>query len=278
MRFARIVAACAAMVVLGAVVLVSVGSSATPRQQAAAAQPATAVSAGAKHAPATSDGLGIAAGKIKHVWLIILENKSYDATFTGLNRNTYLWQTLPHQGVLLKNYYGTGHFSQDNYISLVSGQATEPDTQSDCPDYTHFAGHVDLTGSLHSNKNYGQMTSAAGPNAAPGANGCVYPAAVPTLFNQLDKAHVSWKGYAQDLGNPDPGALRTVSASSLVARRSRNPGCGLHRRAQPRQRRRHRPVRAQALPVPVVRVDSALGRLQREAHRQCVQQARRPVP
>jgi hypothetical protein len=139
------------------------------------------------------------------VWLIILENKSYDATFTGLNHNTYLWQTLPRQGVLLKNYYGTGHFSQDNYLSLVSGQATESDTQDDCPNYDHFAGHVDRSGSLHSNRNYGQMTSAAGPNAAAGANGCVYRASVPTLFNQLDKAHVSWKGYAQDLNNSDAG-------------------------------------------------------------------------
>jgi len=24
--------------------------------------------------------------------MIILENKSYDATFTGLNNNTYLWK------------------------------------------------------------------------------------------------------------------------------------------------------------------------------------------
>ena len=73
---------------------------------------------------AATDCCGIAPGKIKHVWLIILENKSYDATFTGLNNNTYLWKTLPAQGVLLKNYYGTGHFSLDNYISMVSGQAT----------------------------------------------------------------------------------------------------------------------------------------------------------
>jgi hypothetical protein len=75
---------------------------------------------------ARTDGLGIKPGLIKHVWLIILENKSYDASFTGLNNNTYLWQTLPSQGVLLKNYYGTGHFSLDNYVSLVSGQATQP--------------------------------------------------------------------------------------------------------------------------------------------------------
>ena len=78
---------------------------------------ASASSAGAPGpgwAAADRDGLGIRPGAIKHVWLIILENKSYDATFTGLNNNTYLWQTLPSQGVLLKNY-GTGHFSLDNY-------------------------------------------------------------------------------------------------------------------------------------------------------------------
>jgi Phosphoesterase family len=152
---------------------------------------------------ATRDDLGIRPGKIKHVWLIILENKSYDATFTGLNNNTYLWRTLPGQGVLLKNYYGTGHFSLDNYISLVSGQATQPDTQADCPDYDSFSGTVDTKGSLFTNRNFGQMASAQGPNAAAGSNGCVYPATVPTLFNQLDAKGVSWKGYAQDLGNPD---------------------------------------------------------------------------
>src|SRR5579871_1642623 len=117
--------------------------------------------AGAQASPDRSSQTGV-----KHVWLIILENKSYDATFTGLNDNTYLWQTLPSQGVLLKNYYGTGHFSLDNYISLVSGQATQPDTQADCPDYDAFAGKIDLTGTLASNPNYGQLVSAAGPNAA----------------------------------------------------------------------------------------------------------------
>jgi hypothetical protein len=151
----------------------------------------------------SSDRLGITDKKIKHVWLIILENKSYDATFTGLNKNTYLWQTLPSQGVLLKNYFGTGHFSLDNYVSLVSGQAPQSDTQADCPNYDKFSGITDTSGKLKTNPNYGQVDSAAGANAAAGANGCVYPADVPTLFNQFDSAGVSWKGYAQDLGNTD---------------------------------------------------------------------------
>ena len=162
---------------------------------------ATSARSASRRAPA--DGIGIAPGRIKHVWLIILENKSYDATFTGLNRNTYLWRTLPAQGVLLKSYYGTGHGSLDNYTTLVSGQATEPDLQVDCPNYNVFAGHVDRSRSPGRNPNYGQMTSAKGPNAAFGQNGCVYPASVPTLFTQLDAARETWKGYAQDLGNPD---------------------------------------------------------------------------
>jgi hypothetical protein len=151
------------------------------------------------HGVNAKDGLGIRPGKIKHVWLIILENKSYDATFSGLNNNTYLWKSLPKQGALLTQYYGTGHFSLDNYISMASGQANQTDTQSDCPYYTSFNATVDTSGSLNTNPNYGQAVSKAGPNAAPGANGCVYPSSVPTLFNQLDAARVSWKGYAQDL-------------------------------------------------------------------------------
>ena len=188
----------------------------------------TASASGSRHhgqtghrAPAANDGLGIQPGKIKHVWLIILENKSYDATFTGLNNNTYLWRTLPSQGVLLKNYYGTGHFSQDNYISLVSGQATLSDIQSDCPYYAKIAGRVETSGSLRTNPNYGQLRSAAGPNAPAGKNGCVYPSSVKTLFNQLDAAKVSWKGYAQDLNNTyngDPNGVPGLNSNSAGVR------------------------------------------------------------
>jgi hypothetical protein len=122
--------------------------------------------------------------KIGHVWTIILENKSYEATFTGLNANDYLWKTLPSYGELLRQYYGTGHYSLDNYISLVSGQAPTPDNQNDCPQYKDV-----------------QPGTPAADGQVNAASGCVYPASVQTLFNQLDAAHVSWKTYAQDMGN-----------------------------------------------------------------------------
>ncbi len=211
-------AATAAVVVLGAGVPLAISASAAAHSSSRGSSAKAPASVLAKlPAPARKairarehvrgrtyfDGLGIRPGKIKHVWLIILENKSYDASFTGLNNNTYLWKTLPSQGVLLKNYYGTGHDSLDNYISMASGQAPMTDDQSDCPDYDAIKGSIDYSGNLDSNSNYGQLASAAGPNVAPGQNGCVYPSSVTTLFNQLDSAGVSWKGYAQDLGNPD---------------------------------------------------------------------------
>mgnify|MGYP002411999898 FL=1 len=150
---------------------------------------------------------GLKPGQIKHVWLIILENKSYDAIFTGLNQNSYLWKTLPSQGVLLKNYYGTGHYSQDNYTSLVSGQSASYDLQEDCDVANSDLGTNANIVTTHSGAkfgrtdDYGQVFSPAGANAADGQNGCTYPKDVPTLFNQFDAAGVTWKGYAQDLHN-----------------------------------------------------------------------------
>jgi phosphatidylinositol-3-phosphatase len=121
---------------------------------------------------------------IGHVWTIILENKSYESTFTGLNQNDYLWKTLPSYGLLLRQYYGTGHYSLDNYISAVSGQSPAPANQSDCPRYENVEPGLPASD--------GQTYA---------STGCVYPASVPTLFNQLQENGVSWKVYAQDMGN-----------------------------------------------------------------------------
>ncbi len=185
---------------------------------------------------------GTPVGGIKHVWLIILENKSYDETFTGLNQNSYLWQTLPQQGALLTNYYGTGHFSMDNYISLVSGQSPSYATQDDCSttanmtnnnsgiitngtvgtvtdtDHTTDGSGTNTnapTPSGASNGNYGQLLTHGGVDAALGNNGCVYPTNVATLFNQYNAAGVSWKAYAQDLGGEQPvGSTTYVTGST----------------------------------------------------------------
>ena len=147
-------------------------------------------------------GSSYAAPAIKHVWTIVLENKSYEASFTGLNKNSYLWQTLPSYGLLQRQYYGTSHFSQGNYLSMVSGQGTSPGPQNDCPLYNE-TGPVQQVAD-------GQYKILRDTKQADGTYndgsiqpGCVFPASVQTLFNQFDAAHVSWKGYMQDMGN-DP--------------------------------------------------------------------------
>ncbi len=50
----------------------------------------------------------------------------------------------------------------------------------------------------------------SGANAPLGENGCTYPTDVPTLFNQLNAAGKTWKGYAQDIGGAQtPGSTRS---------------------------------------------------------------------
>ena len=200
----------------------------------------------------TVTSTGLKAGSIKHVWLIILENKSYDSTFTGLNQNSYLWQSLPQQGALLTNYYGTGHFSMDNYISMVSGQSPSYGVQDDCSTTANMTNNdsgIITTGRIgtgtdtdntadgsgtytnapttsgENSGNYGQLLTHGGVDAALANNGCVYPDQVPTLFNQFNAAGVSWKGYAQDLGGAQPTGSTTWQAEPTVPTRD-DGACG----------------------------------------------------
>jgi phosphatidylinositol-3-phosphatase len=153
----------------------------------------------------------LAPGKINNIFVIEFENEGYDATFGPGSPATYLNGTLRTQGVLLQNYYAIGHDSLDNYIAQVSGQAPTEDTQADCADNGFaFANLTPGTPDPDTAFNPGQVDG----------EGCVYPAAVQTIANQLDakyppnpKTHVAaWRGYDQDMGNtpsrdggqPDP--------------------------------------------------------------------------
>ena len=138
---------------------------------------------------------------VRHVWVLELENQGYAQSFGTPAADPYLAKTLPRMGVLLENYYAIGHASADNYIAQVSGQAPTLATQADCPVWIPFPGHV-----------------VAGPYHQVLGEGCVYPAAVPTLGNQLSAAGRSWAAYLQDMGN-DPGRDNTVSTA-------RGPACG----------------------------------------------------
>ena len=122
---------------------------------------------------------------IRHVFVIVLENKDYDVTFGPDSPAPYLAEELPAQGQLLTEYYGIGHLSLTNYIAMVSGQAPNPQTQSDCQYYTDF-----LPGTM-------------GPDGQAIGQGCVYPDTVKTVADQLTDAGLTWKGYMQDMGDRD---------------------------------------------------------------------------
>jgi hypothetical protein len=147
------------------------------------------------HVPTPAPG---AAAPVRHVFVIVLENEPYEITFGKRSLAPYLAHALPAQGALLPQYYGTGHYSLDNYLTMISGQAPNPATQADCPVFSEF------------------VRSAPGLDAngqARGA-GCVYPADVKTLPDQLEAIGLDWKSYMEDMG-ADPA--REAAACGHVA-------------------------------------------------------------
>ncbi|HEY7888204.1 MAG TPA: alkaline phosphatase family protein [Steroidobacteraceae bacterium] len=137
---------------------------------------------------------------IRHVFLIVLENKSFDAAFGPGSPAPYLAKVLPARGALLTQYYATGHWSLDNYIALVSGQAPNPATQRDCQQPIEFQP---IRRGLDE---HGQVIGF----------GCVYPAIVKTLPDQLEQAGLEWKGFMEDLdGNPTRDDPQTCTAARI---------------------------------------------------------------
>jgi phosphatidylinositol-3-phosphatase len=133
----------------------------------------------------TSTSSSTLASKIGHVFIIVLENENYSATFSGSGSQApYLATTLPAQGALLTQYYGTGHNSNDNYLSMISGQAPNVQTQEDCLLYSDWVGTTQPDSD-------GQVIG----------TGCVYPSAIQTVANQLEDAGLNWRGYMEDMGN-----------------------------------------------------------------------------
>ena len=121
---------------------------------------------------------------IKHVFVVNLENKGYDETFGPDSPAPYLSQTLRGRGQLLTQYYGTAHNSLPNYIAQISGQGPDSQTQADCQTYSDFV-----------------QAGTVAPQQAVG-NGCVYPANVKTVADQLEAKGLTWRGYMEDMGTP----------------------------------------------------------------------------
>jgi hypothetical protein len=133
---------------------------------------------------ASTGGLSAYVPPVKHVFVVNIENKGFDSTWGSASAAPYLSQTLRSQGVLLNTYYGTAHNSQPNYVAQISGQGPNEQMQGDCQVYSQFAG-----------------SGTAAPGQAVG-NGCVFPASVPNVTDQLQSHNLTWRGYMEDMGTP----------------------------------------------------------------------------
>jgi phosphatidylinositol-3-phosphatase len=137
--------------------------------------------------------------RIRHIFVVVLENKSYRETFSPDSPAPYLSSVLTKQGVLLKNYYGIGHASLDNYIAMISGQPPNEDTQRDCPVVSEFVPST-------------PMRDAGGVIVG---RGCLYPPNVPTLADQLERKNLTWRAYMEDMGK-DPLRERDTCGHAIA--------------------------------------------------------------
>jgi hypothetical protein len=147
-----------------------------PTAPATPSSRAVVPAAGARAAALTSVG---------HVFVIVLENQGYDSTFGTPSAAPYLADTLVHAGKLLRQYYGIAHNSLPNYLAMIGGVSPTLLTQADCPLYKNF------------------LMLGRTPDGQPIGQGCIYPARVTTVANQLEASARSWRGYMEDMGN-DP--------------------------------------------------------------------------
>ncbi|PZS32953.1 MAG: phosphoesterase, partial [Pseudonocardiales bacterium] len=102
----------------------------------------------------------------------------------------YLAGQLRGKGQLLSNYYAVGHGGLTGAIALISGQPPNPDTQAECPLFSDMA------------------PTGLGASGLAVGRGCVYPAAVRTIADQLTTAGRSWKAYVEDMDR-QPGQSPT---------------------------------------------------------------------
>jgi hypothetical protein len=94
--------------------------------------------------------------RFNHVFLIIGENTTYD--HLNSTNAPYLMNTIRPQAAWLTQYHGTTHWSQANYVALISGQFTKCEQQD---------------GGLSCHQN------------------------VDNLFHQLDVARLTWKTWLE---------------------------------------------------------------------------------
>jgi hypothetical protein len=144
---------------------------------------------GTSESKTSAPGTPIKLPPIKHVWVIALSGMSLSAALANPTTDPYLARQLAPKGTLLGGYTLSASSELGNGIALLSGQGVNLDTEQNCPSYLEVQ----------------PPTINAASGLAEGV-GCVYPAAVKTLPDELTAAGLTWKAYVQGMqpGSTDP--------------------------------------------------------------------------
>lgn len=126
---------------------------------------------------------------IKHVFVVMLGEQGYGATFGASSQAPYIAKTLRGQGELASEYYGVTAGQLANEIALISGQGPTPQTAANCSTYENL------------------VPGSAGSEGQVLGSGCVYPVSSLTLGDQLVAAGDTWKAY---IGGLDEGAAASL--------------------------------------------------------------------
>jgi hypothetical protein len=153
-------------------------------------------SKGSGESEKTTPGMPIKLPAIKHVWVIALSGTSFSAALADPTADPYLTKLVP-KGTLLSNYTLSSSSALGNGIALLSGQSVNLDTEQNCPTYSALE----------------PPTVNATTGLAEGV-GCVYPAAVKTLADELTAGSLTWKAYVQGMEASAPtGSSDTAPAA-----------------------------------------------------------------
>ncbi len=133
---------------------------------------------------------------IKHVWVIALSGTSFSAALADPTADSYLAKQLVPKGTLLSNYTLSSSSALGNGIALLSGQSVNLDTEQDCPTYSELQ----------------PPTVNATTGLAEGV-GCVYPATVKTLADELTAGSLTWKAYVQGMQASAPSGTAPAAGA-----------------------------------------------------------------
>ncbi len=162
-------------------------AAATPPAQATSPSPSRQAESKTKASPTPAAKAPRKLPAIAHVFVVMLADEPYAATFGPESAAPYLAHTLEKRGTLLPRYYGVAQGQLANAVALISGQGPTPATAANCPTYADVV----------------PATIAAAEQV--GGDGCVYPAQTATLAGQLEVKHLTWHAYIQGIGEATGG-------------------------------------------------------------------------